>query len=258
MIQYLKVIPMKSIRPQNIDKIKLSPELEAVEHLMPMSDSDRERLKADIEASGEIRDPLKVYVNAKDQVLILCGKNRFEIARELGWPTVPIEILTGLSKKQKQELVINDNLSRRQLTSEQKRVLAAYMLRLDPKSSNVIIAKKSGTTDKTVGKIRKQMEAGKKIRTVVKVLGQDKRFRKAKLAPRSKINLGISEVDLKSKNNPQKRKYNTDLIKHVKGTFKDIVSQTVKESPETIKAVLTIAAEFKEKLTLRLNKKKEV
>ena len=68
-----------------------SPELLEVQNLMPMDSSDRNRLKEDIEQSGIIRDPIKVYKEGR-KFMILGGFNRWSIAVELGLETVPVEI----------------------------------------------------------------------------------------------------------------------------------------------------------------------
>ena len=114
-----KTIMVKSIMPFATEDIGISPELTEVQALMPIDTADRENLRRDIEESGEIRDPIKVYADKKGNYLILCGYNRWKIAQELGWPTVPIEIM-NLSLKEREELVWKDNLNRRHLTTRQK------------------------------------------------------------------------------------------------------------------------------------------
>ena len=167
-----KDIKLKSIMPFTTEDIGISPELTEVQALMPIDISDRENLKRDIEESGEIRDPIKVYADKKGDYLILCGYNRWQIAQELGWPTVPIEIM-NLSPTERKELVWKDNLNRRHLTTRQKQNLIDHFLKLDPALSNRTIAKRTTTDDKTVGQRRKQLESGAEIPHLKTVKGMD-------------------------------------------------------------------------------------
>lgn len=148
-----------------------SPELLEVQNLMPMDSSDRNRLKDDIEQSGIIRDPIKVYKDGR-KFMILGGFNRWTIAVELGFETVPVEIYR-VTEEVRKELVIKDNLNRRHLTSEQKRNLIAYFLKEDPYRSNREIAKKTGIDHKTVEPVRRQLEAGGEIPHLKTVKGMD-------------------------------------------------------------------------------------
>jgi len=167
-----KEIKLKSIMPFATEDIGISPELTEVQALMPIDLSDRANLKRDIEESGEIRDPIKVYADKKGNYLILCGYNRWQIAQELGWPTVPIEII-NMSQSEREELVWKDNLNRRHLTTRQKQNLIDHFLKLDPELSNRAIAKRTTTDDKTVGQRRKQLESGAEIPHLKTVKGMD-------------------------------------------------------------------------------------
>lgn len=106
-----------------VDLLEISKELQDVQSLMPISEADRETLKKDIQDAGIIRDPIKTYKKGK-KFLILGGYNRWNIAQELGWETVPVEVL-DVNQAVRKNLVIDDNLSRRQLTEEQKIMLLA-------------------------------------------------------------------------------------------------------------------------------------
>lgn len=167
-----KGFKQKSIMPFSINDLGISPELAEVQALMPIDPKDRENLKKDIEESGEIRDPVKVYVNGSGSYLILCGYNRWRIAQELGWDSVPIEVL-NLSPVERQELVWKDNLNRRHLTREQKQRLIDHFLKIDPVQSNRDIAKKTGSDHKTVGERRSKLESGGEIPHLKTVRGRD-------------------------------------------------------------------------------------
>ena len=136
------------------EKLRIAPELLEVQKLMPISDDDRDRLKKDIEKSGEIRDPLKVYMDKDYEYYILTGATRHSIALELGLETVPIEVIEIKSTKARQEFAINDNLNRRHLTRDQKEALIKHFLKKNPKQSNRSIANKTGTDRRTVALVR--------------------------------------------------------------------------------------------------------
>ena len=146
------------------DVLEPSPELVEVQALMPIDPADRERLKEDIAKDG-IRDAIKVYKNGS-KYYILGGYNRWRIAQELGISTVPVEIY-HIGPEERRDLVIKDNLNRRHLTREQKQRLIAYFLKQNPEQSNRAIAEKTGSDDKTVGKVRKQLESGAEIPQLV-------------------------------------------------------------------------------------------
>ncbi len=167
-----KVFKPASIMQFSINDLGISPELTEVQALMPIDPKDRENLKKDIEESGEIRDPVKVYINGNGSYLILCGYNRWRIAQELGWENVPIEVL-NLSPAERQELVWKDNLNRRHLTREQKQRLIDHFLKTDPVQSNRDIAKKTGSDHKTVGERRSKLESGGEIPHLKAVKGRD-------------------------------------------------------------------------------------
>ena len=178
-----KTFKSKSIQPMNPNDLAVSPELEEVQSYFPISSDDRERLKKDIQESGEIRDPIKVYYDHKDNCLILGGKNRWEIARELGWQYVPIEVF-DLKPRERRELALMDNLARRHMNADQKRRVIEMFLKNDPVQSNRIIAKKTGSDHKTVSKARKTLESTGEIPQLKKTKGADGKVRKADPAPK--------------------------------------------------------------------------
>lgn len=201
-----------------IDKLEISPELREVQAMMPISDNDYDQLKKDIRESGKIRDPLKVYLDRLDgKHYVIGGANRLKIAKELKFNKVPIEVIYTKEPKGKKrdelsktikELAINDNLSRRHLTTEQKRNLISFFLKSDPGQSNKSIAQKTGTTKETVKSTRKKMESGGEIRPVNVVKGKDGKIYK--------------KPNLQTKKPPQK---NTD--KKISKKFISIVEETL-------------------------------
>jgi hypothetical protein len=167
--------------------LQAAPELIEIQALMPIDPADKERLRADIQESGEIRDALKVYRDRRSgDLLILGGYNRWQIALELELSSVPVDEYEG-TPAQRRDLVIKDNLNRRHLTAEQKRDLIRYFLKQDPAQSNKAIAHKTGTTKETVKAQRAKLETGGEIRPLGKVTGRDgKQYTKPAKTPARK------------------------------------------------------------------------
>jgi ParB-like chromosome segregation protein Spo0J len=75
-----------------------------------------ERLLADIQERG-----ILVPLIAKPNGILLAGHNRFQVAKQIGLQVVPVQYVEDtLSAEAERKFVINDNLLRRQLTSEQR------------------------------------------------------------------------------------------------------------------------------------------
>lgn len=140
-----------------VSEIKISPELETVQKLMPISQEDYDRLKKSIERDGKIREPLKGYQDKVGNFFLLSGWTRLKIASELGFKVVPVDYIEGLDTKERREsFAISENLDRRHLTTEQKRELVKYFLKLNPEKSDREISKQTGVSHPTVSKIREE------------------------------------------------------------------------------------------------------
>jgi ParB-like chromosome segregation protein Spo0J len=220
-----------------------SPELLEVQNLMPMDASDRNRLKEDIEQSGIIRDPIKVYKEGR-KFMILGGFNRWSIAVELGLETVPVEIYR-VTEEERKDLVIKDNLNRRHLTSEQKRNLIAYFLKEDPYRSNREIAKKTGIDHKTVEPVRRQLEAGGEIPHLKTIKGMDgKEYSKKESLPvkpvkeepkidkKTGANWWTPEMEAEKKYKESLRSMVTKKIQYQIDVLEDLTKQSKKAKKE--------------------------
>lgn len=227
---------MNSQQEYNVSLLKLSPELIKYQHLMPISPEDKERLKQDIVRSNEIRDPIKVYFNKNDDCLILGGANRWEIAMELGWPTVPIKIYNLTKKDQREKLVIDDNLSRRHLTLNQKKMITETLIKQNPVQSNRQIAQKTKVDHKTVGKIRKKLESVGEIPQMKKITGSDgKNYNSKKKSKSPEKNNNDQAVE-------------TERIKIIKVLLKDIMMELNGTNEKTIKKAVVLIDNMKQKL----------
>jgi len=167
------------------EKAKIAPELEAVQHLMPMSADDREALRESIKKDG-IREPLRGY-SVGMTFYVLSGFNRLSIARELNaearkaareaakeagasdeaadeaavkavvpFPLVKTETI---ETDDREAFAVAENVARRHLSLEDKRNLAAYYLEKFWETSNAAIAKKCTLSDKTIQDVRNEMVA---------------------------------------------------------------------------------------------------
>jgi len=170
-----KKFKQRSIMPFSVTDLSVSPELKKHQHMMTISTDDRDNLKNDIKTWGDVRDPIKIYFAKNGDGLILAGFNRWEIAKELKFDTVPVEVYSDLTPKEREELVINDNLNRRHFTEEQKRELIKYFLKKETTSSNRAIGKKVGSDPKSVAKQRKELEEKGEISKPDVVKGKDGR-----------------------------------------------------------------------------------
>jgi hypothetical protein len=142
---------------------EIAPELAAVQGLMPISPEDKQALRESIARDG-IREPLRGYFDqSTGKFQILSGQNRWQIALELNLPLVPCE---AIDTDDREAFAIDENRARRQLTTDDKKRLAAWLLKRNPERSNLSIAKSTGLDDKTVGKVRREAERRSEIPNV--------------------------------------------------------------------------------------------
>src|SRR5262249_49245573 len=80
--------------------------------------------------------------------------------------------------KQAHAYVISKNIHRRHLTAEQKREIVADLLKAQPEKSNNAIAKVAKVDDKTVAKVRRDLEATSEIPKLMKTVGAEGKARK--------------------------------------------------------------------------------
>lgn len=104
---------------------------------------------------------------------IIDGHHRVEICESLGLWDWPRFVRKGLSETEKRQLARELNVSRRHLTSEQKRQVIADQLRETPSISSRAIAARLGVDDKTVAKVRRELIDGAEIPHHEEVEGRD-------------------------------------------------------------------------------------
>jgi len=91
--------------------------------------TDYDALKEDIKQNG-----IKVDLHITKDNTILCGHQRWEIAKEIDLKEVPVKII-NIKDNEIEEYVIKDNLLRRQLTEEQKAPLYLRLSRQEKYSN---------------------------------------------------------------------------------------------------------------------------
>ena len=155
-----------------------------------MEGEDFDALVADIAANG-LREKIDLY-----QGKIVEGRNRYLALQRLGIEpsadqkqyfrkaiyahTVGGEIAPHEQSNDDRvrAYVISKNLHRRHLDAKQKRDVIAKLLKAQPEKSNVTISKVVKADDKTVAKVRRELEATSEIPKLDKTVGADGKARK--------------------------------------------------------------------------------
>jgi hypothetical protein len=165
-----------------------------------MADSELEALGKDIATHG-LQTPIILWPAADDDEpheALLDGRNRLDAATRAGllkiddagnlrikhpsghYVDVP---RTYLREEDPYAVVVSQNIHRRHLSPDQRRVLIGQLLKSGPQQSNRQIAKQTRADDKTVANVRKGLEATAEIPQLRERVGADL---KARPAQRSK------------------------------------------------------------------------
>jgi ParB-like chromosome segregation protein Spo0J len=126
-----------------------------------------DELVADVWAHG-LLEPIVVLED-----MILDGRNRYRACQAAGVEPTFIPYCGD----DPAAFVVSANLHRRHLTQEQKRELAARLLKTQPQQSNRVIAKTARVDHKTVGAVRAELEATGEIPQLEKTTGADGKAR---------------------------------------------------------------------------------
>jgi hypothetical protein len=146
--------PLRSRSPTRRKPLPAHP---AAELFPETTGADYQAIKADIKQQGQLHPIITVGEAADMQVL--AGRTRQRACLDLG-------IQPKYQPYQGNDpigFVIGDNVLRRHLNAKQRRDLIAKLLKLQPHLSNRQIAKQVKRDDKTVAKIRRDLEARAEI-----------------------------------------------------------------------------------------------
>jgi hypothetical protein len=153
----------------------------------PMSEAELKELAEDIKANG-LRAPIISWApGGLESPVLLDGRNRLDALARLGLLYETGDHHLGLKTwngtrwgehsgnriefqhfhgDDPYALVLSYNIHRRHLTPEQKRDLIAKLLKAKPEASNLAVAKQVKADDKTVAKVRTELEARSEIPNV--------------------------------------------------------------------------------------------
>lgn len=177
----------KTVKPKRWrDLLPVHPAAE----LFPLMSADELReLAADIE-KHDLCEPVDLYRDRETQLYVLLdGRNRLDALALLGRETVETKghVAHGIYRYVGEDaafdpyaFVISKNVRRRHLTAEQRRGLIAKVLKARPETSNLQVAKQVKADDKTVAKVRSELEATSEIPKLEKTTGKDGKARPAK------------------------------------------------------------------------------
>jgi hypothetical protein len=168
-----------------------------------MAREDMIALAEDIKKNGLVQPVVLTTMDGKPYVLD--GRNRLDALEYLG-DEIFIPVLKGTPRSpwevtvkgwprtrvhwsiaqfaqlsgngDEYDFVIGANIQRRHLTSDQKRELIAKVLKARPEQSNNAIAEQVKVDDKTVAKVRTELESTSEIPKLEKTIGKDGKARK--------------------------------------------------------------------------------
>ena len=144
--------------PELLSEIEISPELKAYQDEMP-SDESIDLVKESIKENGyDQTKPIECYQDPKTgRFYVLRGWTRYTACNGLGLKTIPV-ITLDIPKDKREDFVIQDNTARRQMTAEQKKVIARKVLKNSPQKSDLKIGSITGLSDKTIKNLREEMK----------------------------------------------------------------------------------------------------
>jgi hypothetical protein len=167
----------------------------AAELFPPLPPDELRTLGEDIIKNG-LTSPIALWrADPKVQEQLLDGRNRLDAIElvtgkpvEIGAPSLiagedflACDKVIVLDKSvDPYAYAISANIHRRHLTGEQKRDLIGKLLKATPEKSNRQIAETVKADDKTVGAVRRELEATAEIPQLTKTVGKDRKARPSK------------------------------------------------------------------------------
>ncbi len=158
-------------------------EVHPAAELFPLvGDAELRDLATDIDQNG-LREPVDIYDDPEIGTCVIDGRNRLNALQLIGrvknfdprrQPVPHFYRPVGRGEPfDPYAYAISKNIRRRHLTGEQRRNLIAEVLKAKPETSNRQIAKHVKADDKTVAKVRTELEATAEIPQLKKTAGKD-------------------------------------------------------------------------------------
>jgi hypothetical protein len=173
---------MSNTKPKSWrDQLPIHP---AAELFPLMSKSELRELADDIKKNCEhLHERVSLWDDPDRGTCLIDGRNRLdalELLGEVEKPSPYSRVYEWVSERNfdPYAYVISKNIHRRHLTVEQKRELIAKVLKAKPEQSNRQIAKQVKADDKTVAKVRRDMESTAEIPQLEKTVGADGKARR--------------------------------------------------------------------------------
>ena len=154
-----------------------------------LPDAELLKLGDDIKANG-LRNKVIVKPEDDGSLTLLDGRGRLDAMELAGIPVIPDgKLRSDLYEEAPRSvapeaLVISLNIRRRHLNAEQKHQLIEELLKANPAQSDRAIAKAAHVDNKTVGAVRRDLEATEEIPQLDKRVGTDGKTRAASPPPR--------------------------------------------------------------------------
>ena len=138
--------------------------------MFPLMDGDEfDNLVDDIKANG-LREPIVLH-----ECMVLDGRNRYRACLKAGVEP-KFRNFDPVTESSPEAFVVSANAHRRHLNLEQKKEVAAKMLRQNAQASDRAIGRMVGLDNKTVGKVRDRVNRElKEFKETWKVFGRDQR-----------------------------------------------------------------------------------
>jgi hypothetical protein len=159
----------------------------AAERIPEATEEEKRALAADLARHG-LRVPVVLVpvLGEPGRRCLLDGRTRLDLLEAAGVQVVDArgrllvehKVARPKDEAEAERLSVSLNVHRRHLTAKQKREIIAGLLKAKPDSSNNVIAKQINADDKTVAKVRRQLEATSEIPRLEKTTGADGKARK--------------------------------------------------------------------------------
>jgi hypothetical protein len=208
-----------------------------------MSDAELRELGEDIICHG-LHTPIVIFTDQDGTERLLDGISRLDSMEMVGLPIVKdgelnpdiVPTCNIPGNIDPFAWVLSANLHRRHLTNEQKRDVVAKLLKAKPNKSNLQIAKQVKVDDKTVAKVRTELESTSEIPKLAKTVGKDGKSRpirqkraSRKVAGSSNDSAPTSEVGAKPSKKPKSNTPPTNSARLATGGLAALWEETTPE-----------------------------